>query len=31
MEYQSEDEHGQLQWYTLVGDSVISEKVRSEI
>ena len=28
MEYQSQDESGQLQWYTLVGYSAIPEKVR---
>jgi hypothetical protein len=28
MEYQSQDEFGQLQWYKLVGDSAIPEKVR---
>ena len=28
MEYQSEDENGQLQWYNLAADSAIPEKVR---
>ncbi len=28
MEYQSEDENGQIQWYNLVGDSIVPEKVR---
>jgi hypothetical protein len=28
MEYQSEDENGQLQWYNLVADSAVPEKVR---
>ena len=28
MEYQKQDENGQLQWYTLVGDSAIPEKVK---
>ena len=28
MEYQSQDENGQLEWFTLVGDSTIPEKVR---
>ena len=28
MEYQSQDENGQLQWYTLMGDSVVAEKGR---
>ena len=27
MEYQSQDENGQVQWYTLVGNSVIPKKV----
>ena len=27
MEYQSQDENGQVQWYTLVGNSVIPQKV----
>ena len=27
MEYQSQDEHGQVQWYNLVGDTAIPEKV----
>ena len=30
MEYQSQDGNGQLQWYTLVGDFTIPEKVRIE-
>ena len=30
MEYQSEDERGQLQWYNLAGDSAIPEKVRMQ-
>ena len=28
MEYQSQDEHGQIQWYTLTGDSVTPEEGR---
>ena len=28
MEYQSRQENGQVQWYNLVGDSEIPEKVR---
>jgi hypothetical protein len=28
MEYQSPDENGQLEWFKLVGNSAIPEKVR---
>ena len=28
MEYQSQNGNGQLEWYTLIGDSTIPEKVR---
>ena len=28
MEYQSQNGNGQFQWYTLVGESAIPEKVR---
>ena len=28
MEYETQDESGQLQWYALVDDSAIPEKVR---
>ena len=31
MEYQKQDENGQLQWYTLVGDSAIPKKVKLKI
>ena len=27
MEYQDQDEHGQVQWYNLVGDSTIPKQV----
>ena len=31
MEYQKKDDNGQLQWYKLVGDATIPEKVPSLI